>query len=166
MPTSTPREITQLLQAWRRGDQTAVDQLIPMVYAELHRLAKSYMRSEHAEHQMQTTALLKEAHLRLVDYQETDWESRAHFFGIAARLMRQILVDFARARNYKKRGAGARQVSLDDVLLLQHGRDEDLVALDEALKYALSLGVLDAFTIGAESRNEQEDLIRRISAAA
>ena len=133
MPTSTPREITQLLHAWSHGDQTAVEQLIPLVYVELHRLAKSYMRSENAGHQLQTTALLNEAYLRLVDYQETEWESRAHFFGIAARLMRQILVDFARARNYKKRGAGARQVSLDEVLLIHHGRDEDLVALDEAL---------------------------------
>jgi len=133
MPTSTPREITQLLHAWSHGDQAAIEQLIPLVYVELHRLAKGYMRSENSGHQLQTTALLNEAYLRLVDYQETEWESRAHFFGIAARLMRQILVDFARARNYKKRGAGARQVSLDDVLLIQHGRDEDLVALDEAL---------------------------------
>jgi RNA polymerase sigma factor (TIGR02999 family) len=133
MPTSTPREITQLLHAWSQGDQAAVDQLIPLVYAELHRLAKSYMRSEYGAHPLQTTALLNEAYLRLVDYQETEWESRAHFFGIAARLMRQILVDFARARNYKKRGAGARQISLDEVLLVQPDRDQDLVALDEAL---------------------------------
>ena len=133
MPTSTPREITQLLQAWSHGDQSAVDQVIPLVYVELHRLAKGYMRSEREAQPLQTTALLNEAYLRLVDYQETEWESRAHFFGIAARLMRQILVDFARARNYKKRGAGARQISLDDVMLVQSGRDDDLVALDEAL---------------------------------
>ena len=134
MSMQAPGEITQLLQAWSEGDQAAVGMLIPLVYAELHRLAKGYMQSEREDHQLQTTALLNEAYMRLVDYQQIRWENRAHFFGIAARFMRQILVDFARSRIYLKRGGGAYQIPLDETLIIDHGKDQDLVVLDEALK--------------------------------
>jgi RNA polymerase sigma-70 factor (ECF subfamily) len=131
MPTS--HEVTELLQAWSEGDQGALDRLVPLVYAELHRLAKSYMRKEQAEQTMQTTALIHEAYLRLIDASRVQWQNRAHFFGVAAHLMRQILVGAARERGAQKRGGDAQQVSLDEALLVSQGQDEDLVAIDEAL---------------------------------
>jgi RNA polymerase sigma-70 factor (ECF subfamily) len=133
MPTPESHEVTQLLLAWSGGDRTALDRLIPLVHAELHGLAKRYMRRERAGHTLQTTALINEAYMRLIDAQEVRWQNRAHFFAIAARLMRQILVDFARERGYQKRGGAARRVELDEALLVSPGRNEDLVALDEAL---------------------------------
>ena len=133
MPTPASHEVTQLLQAWSGGDRTALDRLIPLVHAELHRVAKRYMSRERAGHTLQTTALISEAYLRLIDAQEVRWQNRAHFFAIAARLMRQILVDFARDRGYQKRGGAARLVELDEALVVGRGRDENLVALDEAL---------------------------------
>lgn len=132
--TPTPHEVTQLLLAWSAGDSAALDRLVPLVYAELHRLAKSYLRQERAGHTLQTTALIHEAYLRLIDANQVQWQNRAHFFGVAARVMRQILVAFARARGSQKRGGGAQQVSLDEALVLDAGLDEDLVALDEALE--------------------------------
>ncbi len=132
--TATPsHEVTQLLLAWNAGDQTALDQLIPLVHAELHRLAKHCMHSERAGHTLQTTALVNEAYLRLIDASKVKWESRAHFFAIAARLMRQILVDFARERSYQKRGGDAVQVSLEQALEVGSVKNDDLLALDEAL---------------------------------
>lgn len=122
-----------MLLAWSEGDQGALDRLMPLVYAELRRMAHSYMRHERAGNTLQTTALINEAYLRLIDAGQVRLESRAHFFAVAARLMRQILVDLARKRGYQKRGGGAQQVSLDEVLLIGQPRDEDLLALDEAL---------------------------------
>jgi RNA polymerase sigma factor (TIGR02999 family) len=133
MPTAASHEVTQLLLAWNDGDQTALERLIPLVHAELHRIARSYMRNERAGHTLQTSALINEAYLRLIDAQQVRWQNRAHFFGIAAQLMRRVLVDFARSRSYKKRGGGALQVSLDEAMVITKECGEDLVALDEAL---------------------------------
>jgi RNA polymerase sigma-70 factor, ECF subfamily len=129
----TPHELTKLLLAWSDGDKEALDRLIPLVYDELHRLAKNYMRKERAGHTLQTTALIHEAYLLLIDADKVQWQNRAHFFGVAARLMRQILVAAARERGYQKRGGGAEMVSLDEAMLIDEGQNEDLVALDEAL---------------------------------
>ena len=134
-------EITQLLLAWSEGDSEALDRLTPLVYSELRRLARSYMRKERAGHTLQTTALIHEAYLRLIDAGQVEWRNRAHFFGVAARAMRQILVAMARDRGRQKRGGGARQVSLDEAMIIDEGLDEDLVALDEALG---ALGQFDA----------------------
>jgi RNA polymerase sigma factor (TIGR02999 family) len=133
MPTPESHEVTELLLAWSEGDQEALDRLVPLVHSELRRLAHSYMRRERADHTLQTTALINEAYLRLIDAGRVRWENRTHFFAVASRLMRQILVDFARARGHRKRGGGAQQVSLDEALVIGQPRDEDLVALDEAL---------------------------------
>jgi len=131
--TPGPHEITQLLLAWSKGDREALDRLFPLVYAELRRLAKSYMRKERAGHTLQTTALIHEAYLRLIDAGRVEWRNRAHFFGVAARAMRQILVEMARERGCQKRGGGARQIALDEAMTIGAGLDEDLVSLDEAL---------------------------------
>jgi RNA polymerase sigma factor (TIGR02999 family) len=133
MSEDSPQEITQLLLAWNQGDERALDQLIPLVQAELHRLATCYMRRERAGHLLQPTALVNEAYLRLIDQRQAQWQNRAHFFGVAANLMRRILVDFARARQYQKRGGSARQVSFDEALVIAEEREADLVALDDAL---------------------------------
>src|SRR5262249_8235309 len=121
-------EITQLLLAWSEGDREALDRLTPLVYTGLRRLAKSYRRKERAGHTLQTTALIHEAYLRLIDAGQVEWRNRAHFFGVAARAMRQILVAMARERGCQKRGGGARQVSLDEAMGIAAGPDEDLVA--------------------------------------
>ena len=133
METSTAPRVTALLQAWSAGDSTALDRLVPLVHAELRRLARRYMRGERAGHTIQTTALIHEAYIRLVQSKTVAWQSRAHFFGISARLMRQVLVDFARQRGYRKRGGGDRRVPLDEALLVTDGPDADIVALDAAL---------------------------------
>lgn len=127
-------EITQLLKDWSDGDQTAFDKLIPLVYAELHRLAHQHMRREQPGHMLQTSALINEAYLRLVQQPQIRWEDRAHFYGIAARLMRRILVDEARKRNSAKRGGGAIQVSLIEATNVSQEQAANVVALDEALK--------------------------------
>ena len=133
MSTPESHEVTQLLLAWNKGDQAALDRLIPLVHTELRRLARHYMRKERAGHTLQTTALVNEAYLRLVDARQVQWQDRTHFFGIAAQLMRRILVDFARARSYQKRGGGAHQVAFDEALAISSERNADVVALDEAL---------------------------------
>ena len=133
MPAPSPQEVTQLLLAWGQGDRSALDQLTPLVYDELRRLARRYMRRESPGHTLQTTALVNEAYLRLVDQRNVKWQNRAHFFGVSAQLMRRILVDFARARHNLKRGGKARQVSLDEALVVSEEREPDLVALDDAL---------------------------------
>jgi RNA polymerase sigma factor (TIGR02999 family) len=125
-----PRSVTGLLQAWRAGDQAALDQLIPVVYEELHRLAQGYMRGERPDHTLQATALVNEAYLRLV-HAEVDWKDRAHFFAVAATTMRRILVDHARAQGRKKR-AGVK-VSLEESVLVAPDREAELVVIDEAL---------------------------------
>jgi RNA polymerase sigma factor (TIGR02999 family) len=124
--------VTRLLLAWRAGDETALARLTPLVHQELQRIARRCMRSERARDGLQATALVHEAYLRLVDTQHVNWQNRAHFLAMAARLMRRILVDLGRARRYRKRGGGAVQVSLTDALSVPD-KTEDLVALDEAL---------------------------------
>ncbi len=116
MGTPSSQEITQLLQAWSGGDQAALEELVPLVRAELHRLARHYMANERRGHVLQTTALVHEAYLRLIDWKNVNWQNRAHFFGISARLMRNILVDFARRRPRLEGGQEAQQVSFDDAL--------------------------------------------------
>jgi RNA polymerase sigma factor (TIGR02999 family) len=130
--TSAGEDVSTLLQAWSGGDRKALDRLTPIVYHELHRLARRYMRGERTGHSLQATALVNEAYLRLVDYKRMHWQNRAHFFAVSAQLMRRILVDRARRHNLK-RGAGYEQVSLDDTAALDKPAGEDLVALDEAL---------------------------------
>lgn len=125
--------VTGLLFQWRDGDRDAFDRLFPLVYQELHRLAKAYMRRQRAGHTLQTSALINETYLRLVDHKNMRWQNRAHFFAVAAQAMRRILVDHARRRGYAKRGGGALKVSLDEAATIAVGRSEELVALDEAL---------------------------------
>lgn len=129
----TPGEITQLLLDWSSGDREAFDRLAPLVYDELRNLAHRYMRRERPGHTLQTTALVNEAYIRLIDQKSVRWQNRAHFFAIAAGMMRRILVDYARRRLYEKRGGDAHQVSLDEAAVLAPERAADLVAIDEAL---------------------------------
>jgi RNA polymerase sigma factor (TIGR02999 family) len=133
---NVPQEVTQLLQAWCHGDQGALDQLIPLVYDELHRLAHHYMRREPAGHMLQTTALVNEAYVRLVDASGVEWRNRAHFFAISAKLMRRILVDFARSRRYKKRRISILEAQVDrnrgEIPQSQDGAD--VIALHDALE--------------------------------
>jgi len=129
-----PREVTQLLLAWNEGDECALEKLVPLVYQELRRLAKRQMRRERPDHTVQTTALINEAYLQLVDIRNVHWQNRAHFFALCARLMRRILVDYARTRHYAKRGGGARPVSLDQSPAVSPAPSKDLVAVDDALK--------------------------------
>jgi RNA polymerase sigma-70 factor, ECF subfamily len=134
MTQSFAGEISLLLHAWSGGDKEALDRLMPLVYNELHRLAHQYMMRERAGHILQTTALVNEAYLRLVDAKMVEWKERAHFFAISAGLMRRILVDFARSRGYQKRSGKVRKVSLDAELSLSSEPDPNLVQLDDALK--------------------------------
>lgn len=126
-------EVTKLLQAWSDGNRAALDKLMPLVERELHRLARHYMRRENPGHTLQTTALVNEAYLRLVEQKHVHWKNRAHFFALSAELMRRILVDHARKRKYAKRGGGAWKVSLDDAMAVSAERGADLIAVDEAL---------------------------------
>ena len=125
--------ITQLLINWRDGDKAALDQLMPLVYEELRRLARGFMGRERNNHTLQTSALINEAYLKLVDQDETNWQNRAHFFAVSAQIMRHILIDHARSYGYEKRGAGAQRLGLDDVKVFSEERAGELVALDEAL---------------------------------
>jgi RNA polymerase sigma factor (TIGR02999 family) len=133
-------QITEQLIAWSNGDQAALDQLIPVVYQELRRMADRFLRRESAGHTLQPTALVHEAWLRLTDQTRVNWQNRAQFFGLAAQMMRRILVDHARTRRREKRGGGAVRLSLDEVINLSQERAADLVALDEALE---ALGSFD-----------------------
>src|SRR5438045_1008344 len=121
MSASSSHEVTQLLVAWSDGDQAALEKLVPLIEAELRRLAKHYLRREQAGHTLQTSALVNEAYVRLIDWSNAKWQNRAHFFGVSAHLMRRILVDFARRRPRNQDGE-VHQVSLDDALMLSHGR--------------------------------------------
>lgn len=132
--SSSPQEVTQLLIAWSNGDQAALDELIPLVYGELRRVARRYMGRERAGHLLQTTALVNEAYLRLIDANRVQWQNRAHFYAIAAQLMRRILVDYARSHNYVKRGGAARHLELEEAAVFSADQAPDLVALDDALK--------------------------------
>lgn len=133
MATRSPKEISQLLLAWSDGDQSALEQLAPLVHEELRRLAHHYMRGERRDHTLQTTALVNEAYIRLIDWKNARWQNRAHFFAVSAQLMRRILVDFARDKQYLKRGGGALRVSLGEAVDFADCRSADLVSLDEAL---------------------------------
>ena len=124
---------TELLRAWSQGDGSALDRLVPLVYGELHRLARRYMRQERPDHTLQATSLVNEAYLRLIDVNRVEWRDRAHFLAVAAQMMRRILVEFARNRQRQKRGGGAVRVSLDDVQELPKANERDLVALSAAL---------------------------------
>jgi len=134
MSVPSPKELSQLLVAWRGGDQTALDRLTPLVHQELRRLAKHYMRGERPGHTLQATALVNEAYMRLIDYREMQWQNRAHFFAVAAQLMRRVLVDHARSRNYAKRGGIQQRLSLSEADQVADKPDVDLAALDDALK--------------------------------
>jgi RNA polymerase sigma factor (TIGR02999 family) len=134
MEAPSAANITQLLVAWSNGDRAALEQLTPLVYQELHRLAQHYLRRERPGHTLQTTALVNEAYLRLIDWKNVQWQNRAHFFGVSASLMRHILVRIARDRHRAKRGGSALRVTLSEAAGMPAGRTPDLVALDEALK--------------------------------
>jgi RNA polymerase sigma factor (TIGR02999 family) len=129
----SPDEITGFLLRWSRGDRAALDQLMPVVYEELHKLARGYLCRERPDHTLQPTALINEAYLRLVKQDFPEWQSRKHFYGVAAQLMRQILVDYARARGADKRAAAGQQFSLDEALTISDEKAAELVALDDAL---------------------------------
>ena len=134
MTQPRPHDITQLLAKWSDGNQSALDELYPLVYDELHRLARRYMSRERRGHTLQTTALINEAYVRLVDQKNVHWANRSHFFAISAQIMRRILIDHARRHAYAKRGGGAQQVSLEEVAAITPDPGRELVRLDEALK--------------------------------
>src|SRR5262245_19692713 len=133
MSAQSHHDLTALLMAWGNGDEDALSRLTPLVYDELHRLAAAYMRREKAGHTLQTSALVNEAYLKLVDSSRVRWQNRAHFLAVAAQLMRRILVDFARSRRYQKRGGGWHQITLSDGLGVSQGQS-DLVAIDVAIE--------------------------------
>lgn len=130
----TQQEITDLLQAWERGDQSALEKLVPAVMRELRRLAKGYMRRESPGHTLQTTALINEAFIKLVGQNRVHWENRNHFYAIAAQCMRRVLLDYAKARRREKRGGEPQQVDLSDAVLMSVAQSDELVTLDAALK--------------------------------
>ena len=129
----SPQGVTELLVAWTNGDKNAGDQLMTIVYQELHRLAHYYMKRESPGHTLQTSALVNEAFVRLIDQRNVQWQNRAHFFGIAAQMMRRILVDYARQRRFAKRGGGTQTISLDEALIISEERSSEVIDLDEAL---------------------------------
>lgn len=141
MANNSPHDLTLLLQDWCRGDQAALDKLMPLVYSELRRLAHIYMVRERPGHLLQTTALINEAYLRLIRADSVQWHNRTHFFAIAANLMRRVLVEFARARGSRKRQGECRQVSFDESCMASPEGDPDLIAIDDALN---SLAAVDA----------------------
>jgi len=132
--TAVPEGVTQLLADWSAGNQAALEQLMPLVYDELHRLARRHMARERRDHTLQTSALINEAYLRLVDQKDLQWQNRAHFFAVAAQVMRHILIDHARSYQYAKRGAGAQKIPLDETAIFTQQRAAEFVALDDALK--------------------------------
>ena len=134
MPAVSRHDVTILLKAWSDGDESALHKLTPLVYAELHRLARRYMAGEHQQHTLQATALLNEAYMRLIDWKNVRWQNRAHFFAVSAQMMRRILVDYARSRRNQKRGGGACRVTLDEAFVFSQDRSPDLIAVDAALE--------------------------------
>jgi RNA polymerase sigma factor (TIGR02999 family) len=134
VPPQGSHDVTQLLVNWSQGDKEALNELMPLVYDELRRLAKAYLRRERPDHTLQGTAVVHEAFLRLIDQNRVQWQNRAHFFGVAAQMIRHILVDHARAQLAEKRGGGAAKLSLDEALAVAGGPDVDLIKLDDALK--------------------------------
>jgi RNA polymerase sigma factor (TIGR02999 family) len=134
MTAPSPEQVTRLLKAWSLGQDAALEELVPLVHQELRRLARRYMYGERPGHTLQTTALVNEAYLRLLNSRKVNWQSRTHFFAISAQLMRRILVDSARARGYQKRGGGVPKVTLDEALMGPKEKSQDLIKLDDALK--------------------------------
>ena len=134
MTTPSPQHVTQLLVSWSSGDRAALDELAPLVYEELRRLAKTYMKREQQGHTLQTTALVNEAYVRLIDWRNVQWQNRAHFFAVAAQMMRRILVDYARQRHELKHGGAVVKMSLEEAAIVPQERDADLVALDDTLQ--------------------------------
>jgi len=130
---TSPKSVTQLLIEWRDGDETALEKLLPLVYDELRRLAHYYMRRERPDHTLQTSALINEAYIRLVDHKGMRWQNRSHFYGVASQAMRRVLIDHARSRAYAKRGPGLRAVDLDEAAAVVQQQAADLLALDDAL---------------------------------
>jgi len=127
-------DVTQLLVSWNLGNQAALEELMPLVYGELHRLASAYLRRERPDHTLQSTALVHEAFLKLVNQREVEWRNRAHFYGIAAQMIRRILVDYARSHYAEKRGSGAIKLALDEALAVPQNTDLDLLGLNDALE--------------------------------
>jgi RNA polymerase sigma factor (TIGR02999 family) len=165
MAQASSENLTGLLLAWSDGDQTALEKLTPHVYAELHRLAKHYMRHENAGHTLQTSALVNEAYLRLIEADHVRWQNRSHFFAVSAHLMRRILIDFARTRQSLKRGGQACQVSLDEELVVSPERGSELVALDDALKRLSTLSarqsqVVELRYFGGLNEEEVADVLK------
>jgi RNA polymerase sigma-70 factor (ECF subfamily) len=134
MAAPSAQHVTGLLQAWSQGNDAALEELVPLVHKELRRLARRCMFGERPGHTLQTTALVNEAYMRLVNYQNVNWQNRAHFFAISSQLMRRILVDYARSRGYQKRGGPVPKVTLDEALMAPQEKGHDLVALDDALQ--------------------------------
>ena len=164
-PSSKSHQVTDLLDAWSHGDKEALDKLMPLVYDELRRLARQHMRRERAGHTLQTTALVNEAYMRLVDQRRAQWQNRGQFFGIAARLMRRILVDHARSRHRLKREGDAHKVSLDEVATVSQEQSTDLLALHEALKKLETLNermgrIVELRFFGGLSIEETADVIK------
>ena len=141
MPQNSDVQPTDLLRAWSQGDESARERLIPLLYGELHRLARRYMRQERPDHTLQATALVNEAYLRLIDVNRVDWRNRSHFLALAAQMMRRILIESARSRHRQKRGAGAVRVNIDDLGELPEPQERNLVALSDALS---ALATFDA----------------------
>jgi RNA polymerase sigma-70 factor (ECF subfamily) len=134
VPAVSRNDVTLLLKAWSDGEQSALDKLTPLVYAELYRLARRYIAGEHQQQTLQATALLNEAYMRLIDWENVQWQNRAHFFAVSAQMMRRILVDYARSRRNQKRGGDACRVTLDEAFVFSKDKSPDLVALDTALE--------------------------------
>jgi len=138
---SSSQELTHLLLAWRQGENEALNRLIPVIYEELRRIAHSYIRGERKDHTLQTTALVNEAYLRLLDCSRVNWQNRAHFLAVSAQLMRRILIDYARSRGYQKRVGAMERITLQESQIVSEGRDPDLLELDDALR---ALAAVDA----------------------
>lgn len=134
MPSRSPEGVTELLKAWGNGEQEALDRLIPLVYSELHRIAHRYMERERRTHTLQPTALVHEAYERLIDLKRVSWQNRTHFFAVSAQVMRRVLVDYARAKRFSKRGGERRHVPLNETVAVFRDRQTDIVALDDALQ--------------------------------
>ncbi len=164
MTTLSKPNVTELLQEWQQGDREALDRLTPLVYDELRRIAHAYVQRERSGHTLETTALVNEAYLRLAGGQNVNWQNRAHFFAVAAQVMRRILIDHARKRHYMKRGGEAQQVSLDEASLMTEVRASELVALDDALEELAKLDprksrVVELRYFGGLSLEETADVL-------
>jgi len=165
MELASSHEVTRLLKAWSGGDEEALEKLTPLVYRQLHKIAQRYMAGERSGHTLQTTALVNEAYLRLVDCGKVNWQDRAHFFAVSAQLMRRILIDFARSRGYLKRGGAVAHISLDEAPSVCNEPDVNLVALDDALKALFAIDerkskVVELKFFGGLSVEETAEVLR------